>query len=75
MPILKPETLAALPSDLLAELKQAAIQGGMDAIERIIEIIRSNDAALADGLKVLADEFEYGRIVGAIEKSRGEENE
>jgi len=64
----KPEALTTLPSEVLIQLEQASIQGDSATIERVIEDIRAYDAALADGLAVLADEFEYGKVLELLRK-------
>ncbi len=61
------DALAALSTDLLADLKQAIITGSPDRIANIIEIIRNDDPALAGALKKLVDGFEYEKILALIE--------
>ncbi|MDM8521790.1 transporter substrate-binding domain-containing protein [Desulfococcaceae bacterium HSG8] len=63
------EVLAALPSELTADLEFASESGDPDRICRVIADIRSHDAALADALTGLADEFEFDKILEFIQRA------
>ncbi len=63
---LTPEALDLLPSELIAELKQASLQGDTDRVEYLTEEIRSHNAALADELAALVSDFDYGKILRLI---------
>ena len=65
---LTPETLAELPDDLLAELKQAVVDLDVDLIQLIIERIGELNAPVADGLDELAGNFQYDKILALIQK-------
>jgi signal transduction histidine kinase/DNA-binding NarL/FixJ family response regulator len=65
------EELAALPADWLADLRQATIKADLNLILTLIDQIRGQDAALADALAGLANDFEYKRILALIEQSGG----
>ncbi len=59
-------SLTELPSGLLADLEQAILNVDVGQIYRIIERIRTQDAALADALKENTDNFEYETILTLI---------
>ncbi|MCK5194700.1 MAG: hypothetical protein KAQ71_12885, partial [Desulfobulbaceae bacterium] len=63
---LTPEALAQLPDDLLAELKQAAIDLDVVLIETVIRRIRKLNGPVADGLSYLAGDFQYDKILALI---------
>ncbi len=69
--VLTPETLAVLPADLLIKLEQDTIQGNKDQVLNHIETIRSSNAALADALTQLVNDFEYTKILTYIREARG----
>jgi len=58
--------LAILPTELLANLKEAATCLDMDKVERIIEEIRTHNSTIADGLATLSSEFKYDEILNLI---------
>ncbi|MGB0388929.1 MAG: hypothetical protein ACPGWR_29255, partial [Ardenticatenaceae bacterium] len=68
---LTPAALATLSNDLVDELEQACTYGDMMGIDELIKQIRALDAAIANGLALLADEFEYGEIVALIKEAKG----
>jgi CheY-like chemotaxis protein len=65
--VLMPESLAALPPVLLTRLEQATDRGDIQAIFAIIDEIRAHDAAVADALVSLANEFNYDKILRLIQ--------
>ncbi|MCP4403497.1 MAG: response regulator [bacterium] len=65
--VLTPDALAALPAEWLAMLKQGAEEADVDALFEVIEQIRGRDAALADALAQLAEDFEYDEILNVFE--------
>ena len=67
--------LDALSVDILHDLEQAAMQGDMEEIDRVIESIRSFHTGLGDALTELANEFEYGKIVTLIREYRSASHE
>lgn len=67
MPLDLPEALVALPPDLLYALEQAARQAAMKRVNRLIADIHTHNAALADALTTLANEFAYDEILALIE--------
>ena len=62
------DDLVALPSDLLTNLEQAIAELDREMIYQVIEEIRPHDTPLADALKVLADNFQYDKILTFIQK-------
>jgi PAS domain S-box-containing protein len=64
------DSLADLPSDLLANLEYAATTTDITMISTLIGEIRFHDPGLADALTRLADNFEYTKILTYIQKSR-----
>ncbi|MCP4359005.1 MAG: response regulator [Chloroflexi bacterium] len=64
---LSAQTLATLPANLRAKLETATMQANMKHIEQTISQIRPYDPILADELKRLADDFEYGKILAGLQ--------
>jgi signal transduction histidine kinase/CheY-like chemotaxis protein len=69
--VLVPEALAALPSELLANLVSSAKSSDIIAVDRLIQEIKAIDVAIAEALTTLANEFEYGKIASLIEAAIG----
>jgi len=59
-------SIAELPDDLLADLKQAVIDLDVDRIGAIIDQIRGLNAAIADALAKLAGQYKFEEIVARI---------
>jgi PAS domain S-box-containing protein len=66
------EALAALPAGWLADLKEATTKGDLHLILRLVDQIRGQDAALADALAELAQNYGYRTILAWIEQSGGQ---
>ena len=66
---LTPHALAALPDELLTNLKQAATRIDMNRIDSLIAQIRTYNAGLAEGLAMLATDFKYDEILTLIRES------
>jgi signal transduction histidine kinase/CheY-like chemotaxis protein len=64
-----PDTLAVLPPEILTELEQASIDGNSEKVYRVISDIRLCNEEAADALTLMADEFEFDRILELIQKS------
>lgn len=64
--ILTPRVLAALPDDLLAELKQAIVTLDMDLIQDAIKRIKKLNGPVAERLSDLAWDFQYDKILDLI---------
>jgi len=71
---LTPEALAALPSGMLAELRQATMKANLDQILTLIEQVRERNKVLADLLDGLAHDFEYKMILELIDQA-GEDHD
>ena len=67
---LTPTAIAALPQELLTHLEEAAIRSKMNEVERLIQEVRDLNVPLAEALSVLADGFEYPKIVALIQQSK-----
>ena len=61
--MLTPEALAAVPAELLTDLAWAAERSNMAQVFRLIEHIGAHNAAVADVLARLANNFEYDAIL------------
>jgi CheY-like chemotaxis protein len=63
--------LSDLPPDLLANLERAATIAQISQVSNLVDQIQDHDAAVADALARLADDFEYARIVTLIQGTGG----
>lgn len=68
------QALTALPPTLLAKLEYAANRNHMQHIAAIIKDIRLHDAAVADALQTLADEFDYDTILHRIHEAKASDD-
>jgi CheY-like chemotaxis protein len=69
---LSPETLGELPPVWVADLQGATTRADLPQILSLAGQIRGQDAALADALAALAQNYEYKRILAWIEQSGGD---
>jgi signal transduction histidine kinase/CheY-like chemotaxis protein len=67
---LSPDTLATLPTHLLANLENAASCSDMNKIDGYIDEIRQYNASLASAIAALANDYEYGKIASLIQESK-----
>ncbi|MEG4858815.1 AAA family ATPase [Microcoleus sp. K1-B6] len=65
---LNPAALAALPQELLANLQEAAMRSKMNQVDSLIQEIRELNRPLAEALAILADGFEYHKIVTLVQQ-------
>jgi len=70
--ILESEIISTLPGNILDRLSLAAEKLDMDLIDSVIEEINNINPELADGLRELADDFEYEKIKEIISKGKYE---
>jgi signal transduction histidine kinase/DNA-binding response OmpR family regulator len=70
MPDLR-SSISDLPPALLANLERAVTVGHIDRVFELADQIRAYDAAVADALARLADDFEYARILTLIQGTGG----
>ncbi|NIV34652.1 MAG: PAS domain S-box protein [Anaerolineae bacterium] len=70
--VLTPAALADLPAGWLTNLRRATVKADLDRILTLIDQIRGENAALADGLAELARDFQYKKILRLIDRA-GEE--
>jgi signal transduction histidine kinase/CheY-like chemotaxis protein len=68
---LSPEALADLPATWVADVQQATTKADLHLILSLIDQIRGQNAALADALAELAQNYEYRKILALIEQSGG----
>ena len=68
MNMLTPAVFEALPPELLANLEHATITNDITMIASLIDQIRAYDAALADILAQLIDNFEYMKILRCLQE-------
>jgi signal transduction histidine kinase/ActR/RegA family two-component response regulator len=68
---LSPEALCDLPAPWLADLEQATTRADLHLILSLVDQIRKDNAALADALTELAQNYEYKRILALIEQCGG----
>ncbi|MCP4345765.1 MAG: response regulator [Desulfobacterales bacterium] len=61
---------AALPPELLENLENAVIRVDTDMINKVIAEIYTSDSDLADILKILANDFDFLKILELIQKSQ-----
>jgi signal transduction histidine kinase len=62
--------ISTLPPDLLASLEQAVVRLDMDVINSLIEKVRTHNAAVADALATLEEDFKYDEILTIIQEAR-----
>jgi CheY-like chemotaxis protein len=72
---LTPEMLRHLSADYLANLHYAATLGDINQLDAIIEQIRSTDDKLAETLDHLVSEFEFEKIIAAIQATQNHNEE
>ena len=61
--------LAAMPAEWLAQVRQAALEGDVAQIERLIGQIEGQAVVVAKQLSTLAHHFEHGQILHLIEQA------
>ncbi len=69
---LTPEALAVLPAEWLATLEHGAKEANTKLLFEVIEQIRQHDAAVADALARLTNDFEYDEILTFIQQTEKE---
>jgi chemotaxis family two-component system sensor kinase Cph1 len=55
-------SLAELPPDLMVEMRQAILTGDMDRFTRVLPEVAERDMSVADGLRELADRYDYDAL-------------
>ena len=65
--------IAALPADLVGELRDAMVRGSSNAAGRAIDRVRANDPALAEELDRLVYDFAYDDVLALIESHRSDD--
>ena len=67
------EDLAALPTGWVDDLKEATTRGDLRLILSLVDQIQGQDAALAEALAELAQNYAYRKILAMIEPGGGEQ--
>ena len=65
---LQAEGLASLPAEWQTTLKLAAEETDVDVLRGLVDQIRERDAAVADALAQLVEDFEYDEILAIIQQ-------
>ena len=68
---LKTPDLSGLPTEWVADLQQAVIESDSNQVLRLIGQVRERRPALATALTDLANDFDYGAILDAIQRVEG----
>ncbi|NEP13371.1 MAG: response regulator [Symploca sp. SIO2C1] len=66
--ILTPATIASLPTDWLANFKEATVEGDLDLMLTLIEQIPKQNHHLANALASLAKQFQFEELLALIEE-------
>ena len=61
------ESLDSLPSDLVAQMKEATLNGYMSRLSELLDEVEEIDGQVASGLRSLADRFEYDELTRILE--------
>ena len=64
--VLSPDQVAGLPEALLDELRKVTSSADMDRLNELIDQIGQHDPAVAEGLRKLADQFEYEALLRVL---------
>jgi glycosyltransferase involved in cell wall biosynthesis len=67
---LSAEMLSSLPADILDAIGNATINGDIEQLKTLIKDIAEKDPRLSDALLVLADHYEYDRLLKLLEESQ-----
>jgi len=67
-----PADLSAIPVQLSARLKDAALDADMERVEEVIDEIGAINEELGEKLTALAKGFDYGKIFNIIEEADGD---
>ena len=60
---LTPESLTGWPRDLIASMREAVITADLDQLLARIEEVETRDPRIAQGLRRLAEQFEYQKLL------------
>jgi len=66
------ELLAALPRELLDQLRDGVLTGDKSALDQLIQRVGEHDAQVAGVLQKLADNYEYETLIRLLRKIPGE---
>ncbi|MBI4397114.1 MAG: response regulator [Elusimicrobia bacterium] len=65
-----PEDAASLPAALAAEILEATVKGDFDRVMDRIQQVEAGDARLAAGLRDLAEQFDFQRLIELLSKEK-----
>ncbi len=63
-------SLQELPPELIAGMREAAVNGYMKKLNQLIEEAAGYNPQLAKSLKNMADAYEYDRLIKALESEK-----
>jgi CheY-like chemotaxis protein len=72
--VLKPESVAALPQDVLTELQQAALTLNVSETHALLDQLYETHPAIAQALNELARQFQYHRILDVLTRAKEEKD-
>jgi len=73
--VVSPEDITALPPETVAQLKEALADGDMGRFEGLLDRMKNDHLELTEGLRALADRFDYATLNGILNASPGEAHE
>ena len=65
--------LVGMPEAWLQQLRQSTLEGDLAWMAALIDGIHEHDAALAEGLRALADDFAHDTILSLIQRATGQD--
>jgi CheY-like chemotaxis protein len=65
------ELLAAVPSGLVAQVREAAIQARATRVEELAAEVAIHSESAADAIRLLAGDYRYGDLVSALGEGHG----
>jgi PAS domain S-box-containing protein len=72
--ILSPETVAAIPEDLILKMRKATINAEFDTLMDIIDQVEAYAPEIANNLRKLANEFQYDSLLSLFRKGQTDGN-
>jgi CheY-like chemotaxis protein len=63
---LTPESLNGLPGELVRQIREATINADLDRMLELIQQAATHDARAADGMRSLAERFDYQKLLDLI---------
>jgi PAS domain S-box-containing protein len=66
------ESVAGLPADLVAEMREATINADIDRLSELIDRVETRDAQVAAGLRALASRYQNDTLLALFDAGEGE---